>query len=163
YQSTYVPNGKLKQLFEETKVKVEKAKERWLIARVAELWYIEIPHAADHKIADRTVTWAQAKTYAETQMGKDIRATIVKTLGGLLKNEDEVKQKWDKRFDVRTVLRANIYSYHLGSWLLGAEGVIKDTKQGEVEAKEAKDKKPVDEETDRLLKKIKDARERAKK
>ena len=152
------PQSKLKPELEGIKVRVAKSRERWLIARVAEVWYMSISRTADRKIGERGTTFAQARQYAEANMGKDIRTTIAKALGI---PEDEVLGLWKKRVDVKAVLRPNLYSYGLGSWLLGEGGVLENTAQGKSEEKDAKKKEAPDEDMEKLMRKMKAARTRA--
>ena len=62
---------------------------------------------------------------------------------------------------MKSVLKPNLYSYGLGSWLLGEAGVLENTAQGKSEKEDVKKKEPQDEEMDRVLRKMKAARSRA--
>lgn len=158
FETTW-PQSKLKPELEGLKARVTKSRERWLVARVAEVWYMTIPRIADRKAGERGVTFAQARQYAETNLAKEIRTTVAKALAI---TEDEVNTLWKKRFEVKSVLRPNLYSYGIGSWLLGEAGVLENTAQGKAEDKDAKKKdQPRDEEMESLLRKIKAARARA--
>ena len=89
-------------------------------------------------------------------MGKEIREHIAKTLG---LEVEEVETMWANRSKHAGAADAEQYYYGVGSWVLGEESIIKDTKQAEVaKAAEDKDKKSEkDKEMERLRKRIQEA------
>ena len=159
FQKTY-PQSKLKSEFEREKERVAKAHERWLVAKVTELWYMNIAAVADHKVNEKGVTFAAARQFAETQMGKEIRQRIGKVVN---QNEDEVGALFKKRLEFQGITKQHLYSYGIGSWLLGAKDVIKGTRTEELQTKGQEKEKPKDEDMERLLRKLREARERLKK
>jgi hypothetical protein len=83
---------------------------------------------AEREVAERGVTFAIARSYAERQMGDDIAARVAEILG--LEAED-ARDLWVKRTDSPSPPRREHFSYGVGSWILGVSGVIKDTVKGE--------------------------------
>lgn len=116
--------GKLERRYRE----VRKKKLVWDVTR---LWYKYVGIFGQRKAAESKLTLAMAKQYAERAMGKEIRAQIA---GSLEIETDEVERLWSERTKVKGATQGQRYYFSVGSWLLGPQAVIKDTKQGKVEA-----------------------------
>jgi hypothetical protein len=91
-------------------------------------------------------------------MGKDIRERVI---GMTELSADEVEEFWGKRFEYPPALRPLRYPYGIGSWTLGKEKVLKDTKQ-EGESGKEKQLSPEEERLEKMTRRIKEAQERAR-
>lgn len=151
-------SGKLKSEFETTKDRFNSARERALLSRVTELFYKAIRSVAEHKATESGLTLEAARSYAEAQMGKDIRAKVIAQLE---LTADEVEQFWGKRLGYPAVLSSLRYPYGQGSWILGAERIMKDTAAGK-ETAQGKDSSPEEKRIQALERRIREASERAK-
>ncbi len=154
------PNSKLKSEFEKAKERLEQSRERYFVRRIVELWTRAMLQFAQSKTREGGVTLAAARSYAETQMGRDLRAHVAKILK---LTPDEVDTLWRQRNDKEYagVSRAERYAYGIGSWVLGAEAITKGSEQGK--ANEANKDKLSDEEKEieKIAKRIAEARRRA--
>lgn len=154
------PNGKLKTDFEATKERFGSTRERALLARVTELFYKSIRSVAEHKATESGTSLEAVRSYAETQMGKDIRAKVIAQLD---LTADEVEQFWSQRLDDanQAAQRSFKYPYGEGSWILGEARIMKDTAAAQDPAGE-KEKSSEEKRIEALARRIKEAQERAK-
>lgn len=130
FKSTF-PNSKLVGDLAKLEKRYNDVRKKKLVWDVTRLWYKYVGILGQRKAAEVKVTFAMAKQYAERQMGKEIRAQIATSLGIEV---DEVEQLWSERMSVKGATQSQRYFFSAGSWLLGAQAVIKDTKQGKTEA-----------------------------
>ncbi|MBL8727721.1 MAG: hypothetical protein JNM25_04770 [Planctomycetes bacterium] len=128
------PQTKLKTDFDQEKKRFAVARTRYLAQQVAEQWRRSIQIAADKKAADDGVTLMAAKTYAESKMTEDIVARVAQQLR---LEPAEVQSLWSARADYPVGKRTDHFSYGIGSWVLGEDGILKGTKQGEAKAAQA--------------------------
>lgn len=125
------PDGKLRSEFAGTAKRFVKARERYLTARLIENWYKTAFALARSQANDPDVSFDAARDYAENQMGVDIRARAAKVLRI---GADEVEELWSKRLDYRGLAQSQRYTYGVGSWMLGAEAILKNTPQAKANA-----------------------------
>lgn len=125
------PNSKLVGDLEKLERRYIEVRQKKLVYDVTRLWYKKVTVLGQGKVAEAKLTLAMAKQYAEREMGQEIRAEIA----GTLKLEaDEVEELWNDRMSVKGATQAQRYYFSVGSWVLGAQAVIKGTKQGDAEA-----------------------------
>ena len=131
-------------------------REHHYVLKVTKLWYRSIVMFAKRKAGERNLTLADARSYCEREMGKEIREHISKTLG---LEVEEVETMWANRTKHAGAADAEQYYYGVGSWVLGEEAIIKDTKQAKVQEQNEKDdkKSEKDKEMERLRKRIQEA------
>lgn len=136
YERDYVKTGKarLKPEFEAESRRFQAARDRYLSLKVGDQWRGNIKTIAEAKVRDMTLQ--QARDYAEQAMRDDIVARV----GEQLKLEpDEVKRLWGLRGETAFGKRTELFSYQLGSWVLGPERVLEGTKRGEADTKDQQD------------------------
>ncbi|MCA8956315.1 MAG: hypothetical protein KDC87_09580 [Planctomycetes bacterium] len=154
------PSSKLGGELERLEKGYTQTRERVLTRDVARLWYKYIQIFAARKVGESKVTLALAKQYAERMMGKEIREKIA---AARALQTDEVEAMWKKRDEVAGAIQQQHYYYSMGSWVLGEKEVLKGTKQGEAEAKQAKTTKDTKEtELEQMLKRRQEALRRAR-
>jgi hypothetical protein len=118
--------SKLQSEFARIAQRFERERERHLVTRLTELWYKEAYNLARAKATDASVSFEAARDYAESGLGQDIRRIAQERLGIA---RDEVDALWGKRLEQRGGPRAQQFGYGMGSWLLGAEAILANTKQ----------------------------------
>lgn len=157
------PQTKLQGDLEQTESRLMKIREHHYVVQVTRLWYRTIDWVAKRKAAERNLSLADARSYCEREMGKEIRERVAKKLELEL---DEVDKMWGSRTKHSGAAATEQYYYGVASWVLGEEALIKGTKQAEAEekAKEEEDKKSSkrDKELERLRKRIQEAIRRAR-
>jgi hypothetical protein len=153
------PQTKLRAEFDRNVENYTNVRKKDLTQQVAARWYKQVDILAGAK-ARAKPTLAEAKRYAEREMGKEIRDQIAQSLGTTV---DEVEQLWQNRNAVRGAGSSQRYYYSVGSWLLGAKEILVGTKQGEVEKKDAEREQRTDEQKklDDDVKRIQEAMRRA--
>ncbi len=120
------PNSPLRAEFEKRKDLLEKARRRYLIRRVTTDWF-EIMTSELKKVAmSKEMGFAEAQSFAEEKLGEVIRDKIAKKRG---LDPAEVDALFKARKEIHG-LRSRKASYGTGSFILGKEGVIKDTAVG---------------------------------
>lgn len=153
------PNSKLKADFEAEKKRFESSRARVLTGLVADQWRRAIQVSADKKCFEQGLTLAAAKQYAESKMKEDISARVASQM----KLQDaEVKAFFADREKVGAGKRPEFFAYGIGSWVLGADAVLKDTKQGTANAARAQQQSDPDQarEVERLQRLLRAARDR---
>lgn len=128
------PQSRLKADFELEKKRFEAARTRFLTEQVADQWRRSIQIVADKKAADTTATLANARDYAEAGKMTD---DIVARLAAQLRIEaTEVKTLWAGRENYPAIgKRTEHFGYGIGSWVLGAEKILKGTTAGKAAEK----------------------------
>ncbi len=152
------PETKLQGDLERTERRLMKTREHHYVVKVARLWYRTIGRLAKRKAGERKLSLADARSYCERDMRKDILEHIVKTLQ---LEVDEVESMWAKRLEHSGAMDSAQYYYGVGSWVLGEEDIIKDTKQAKAQEKDADKKSERDQDMERLRKRIQEAIRRA--
>ncbi len=155
------PQTRLKQELVLEQDRYTRARDRVMTRNVTERWLRSLSDLTGLKAAESGVTLAQARSYAESELPKAIRARVAQQLG--LK-ADEVDAFWKRRTDktVGAPARAERYAYGIGSWVLGADRILKDTKQGDAEKGDAKDQPTAaDRELERIARRMAEARRRS--
>lgn len=122
------PSSRLGSELAKLEQRYKKSRDLVMVKRVAAAWYDRIARKAALKVSEPNTTLAVIKRYAESDMGKEIRAELAKNLK---LEESEVEEFWRKRTEVRGAARTQQFTFSTGSWILGEEAVIKGTKQGE--------------------------------
>lgn len=152
------PQSKLKTDFEAEKRRFADARTKYLAQQVAEQWRRSIQIAADKKAADDSVTLQAAREYAESRMTDDIVARVAQQLR---LEPAEVQQLWSDRARFPVGKRTELFAYGVGSWVLGEEGILKGTKQGEANSKQAPPKEDGNSrDVERLARALREALER---
>jgi hypothetical protein len=154
--------GKLKEAFGREKARFQLAREKALVRAIADTWYGSVLKLAQKKANENGVTLRVARTYAESELGKELRTLIGKAQN---LTPDEVDGLWKKRLSKEHagVLRKDKYYYGIGSWVLGATDILKDTVQGKAEKqdKERGAGGEMDREMERIARRLAEARRRA--
>ncbi len=126
------PSGKLRSDFETEQRRFLEARRSYFSQQVAEAWRRGISYVAERKVQEPGITLDAAKQYAEQEMGEDLAANVAERFE---LDVAEVKELWGARGNYPIGKRADIFTYGVGSWLLGKEAVIK----GVTGAREVKD------------------------
>lgn len=151
------PNSKLQDEFSKTQRLFDASRDRFLLYRVAELWYGAAVTLADKKSGESGVSFDAAKEYAEEGMGKDIRDKVQKALHI---QPAEIQDLWARRLEEKTrTPRPQRYSFGVGSWTLGAAAIQKDTV---VEKQAEPEKAGGSQDMERMAGRIQKAMERAR-
>jgi len=155
------PETKLQGDLERTESRLLKTREHHYVVKVARLWYRTIVRLGKRKAGERDLSLADGRSYCERDMGKEIREHIAKTLE---LEVEEVETMWANRLKHSGAADAEQYYYGVGSWVLGDDAIIKDTKQAKAQAQDEKEKKKSekDQEMERLRKRIQEAIRRAR-
>lgn len=124
---TEFPQGKLKGDFEAEQRRFEKARERHYVLVVAEAWRKAIHYVAERKEKEPGVTLEAVQQYAQTDMGDDIAEYVARRFD---LEAEEVRRFFELRENHTAAQRSDYFSYAIGSWVLGAEKVTKDTQRG---------------------------------
>jgi hypothetical protein len=124
--------SKLQLEFASTKQSFQRARERYLINRVIELWNSSVHALANKKATEAGVSYESARDYAESQLGKDVRARVRKHLEI---EPAEVDALWAKRFEIPGGPPMHRYDYGIASWTLGSDAILKDVKTVKSEQK----------------------------
>ena len=150
------PESKLKADFERLKKRFEKQRDEKLIHRVTRQWYKQIGAIATRQVGDGGLSLREAQAYATRGMSEE----IVDRVAELLEiPAEEVRGYWNRRFDVRTASASQSFTYAVGSWVLGERAILEGTKKGDEEAAATSDS---DEELQRGIRRIQEARRRAR-
>ncbi|MCA8942033.1 MAG: hypothetical protein KDB80_05680 [Planctomycetes bacterium] len=122
FEQTY-PDSDLMPDLEREKRRYERDRERSLVDRMGTMWEIAIRSVSTEKLSDGKLTLANARDYAESQMATDVFEHIANALEI---TPEEAQELWSKRLEHGRV-RSTAFSYGIGSWVLGADDIIKDT------------------------------------
>lgn len=156
------PQSRLKQELTLEKERYRRDRDRVLAKRVLDSWLRAVSDFSSRKATETGVTLSQARQFAEAELGKMVRAHVARLYE---LPPDEVDRFWSLRKDrdvvPTTSTRIERYAYGIGSWVLGADKVLKDTKQGSSEQKDPKQESAEEREFERLARRIAEARRRA--
>ncbi len=120
------PNSPLRAEFEKRKELLEKARRRFLIRRVTTDWFETMTNELKRVAMSKSMSFQEAQSFAEEKLGEVIRAKIAKKRGI---DPAEVDALFKARKEIHG-LRSRKASYGTGSFILGKEGVLKDTAVG---------------------------------
>jgi tetratricopeptide (TPR) repeat protein len=120
------PNSPLRAEFEKRKDLLEKARQRFLIRRVTTDWFETMTSELKRVAMDKHMDFQEAQSFAEEKLGEVIRAKIAKKRG---LDPEEVDALFKARKMIRG-LRSRKATYGTGSFILGKQGVLKDTAVG---------------------------------
>lgn len=150
------PDSNLMIELEREKERFDEALADYAVERLRQAWDATVRRVANDKVAERGITFAQARAYAEDQMADDVFERLAKTLE---MTPEELEQYWAKRNEHGRG-RAIIYSYGVGSWVLGEDKVIAGTKaEGGGGANKAGGDSPEDRELERIIRKLREYRD----
>ncbi len=149
------PDSKLASEFAHVVRRFHRARDKALVAEVTRLWDKEIWTLARQKATDASVDFESAKSYAEGQMGAEIREAVRKKLD---LEADVVDEMWTKRLESRGA--GERYHYGVGSWTLGRDAIRKGTssEEQEVQIEVSAEQKAAE----RAKRRVREAQERAK-
>ncbi len=152
-------DSKLMKELERAEQKLESARERNLVDQVRQDWDRTVSRVAEDQAKEDDFSLTQARTYAEDRMAQDVFAKI----GDLLDIEaEEVENLWRQRLEAGHV-RATLYSYGIGSWLLGDDAVLKDTAHGDAAGQTVgAGDSAQDRELERIMRKIREVQKRGR-
>lgn len=119
------PTSKLARELDREKQRLAAAREVFLVERMRQLWDRTVRTLADQAAKDRELSVVAARTYAEDQMVRDVFQRMAEVLEV---EPREAEELWAKRLE-HGHIRTTLYSYGIGSWLLGADAVVKGTKR----------------------------------
>jgi hypothetical protein len=149
------PQSKLRNDFETEKKRFAESRKRYLSQQVADNWRRSIQIFADKKVADAGFSLQQAREYAENKMTDDIVARLAEQFTIA---PDEVKELWSIRESYPVGKRSELFTYGVGSWVLGEAAILKGTKVGAVKAQQQPE---VDASQDRAVERVRRAMEEA--
>lgn len=150
-------NGKLRGEFDTAKQRFLEARTAHLTQQVAEHCRRQIHYVAEKKVAEENVTLQQARDYAENKMSEDLFSRVA---GILHLQVAEVKQLWAGRAKLALGRRPETFSYGVGSWVLGAEAVIKGSDVAKAMKQNEVKEDPNDREVQRNARALRQAFER---
>ncbi len=127
------PQSKLKQEFDLEKKRFGDVRTRYLSQQVAEQFRRGVQTLAEKKAADQTVSLQAVRDYAENEMAEEL---FTKVAAALHLEVAEAKEFWAMRERFPIGKRTEHYAYGLGSWILGEQGVIKDTAVAKANSKQ---------------------------
>ncbi len=157
FEQTY-PDSKLKSELRREKKRFESDREAALEDRLATMWDRTVRAVANEKAGEEDVALAAARTWAEEQMAKEVYERLARVLD--IKPE-EVEELWAKR-DQYGDSRAQMYTYGIGSWVLGADKVIAGTKRDETAPAKDQPTTAEDRELERIVRKLREVQQRSK-
>lgn len=127
------PQSKLKQDFDLEKKRFAAVRTKYLTQQVAEQVRRGVQVVAEKKAADTSVSLQAARDFAENEMAEELFGRAAQALRIEL---DEVKEMWSQRAKYPVGKRSEHFAYGLGSWILGEQGVIKDTAVAQAQNKQ---------------------------
>jgi len=160
YQKDF-PQGKLKQEFEAETKRFDAARTRFLWGQVADQFRRTVQTVAEKKVAEEGCTLQQARDYAENKMSDDLFARVGQQLR---LDVAEVKRLWADRGKNPVVgKRTELFSYGLGTWVLGEQAILKGTEVGKQKDARQQKEETDDREVQRVANALKKALERRQK
>lgn len=152
--------GKLRAEFETEEKRFGEARKKVLTGKVADQWRRIIRSTAERKVLEVGITLAQAQEYATSKMADDICGRVAQQLQ---LTPEETRTLWNERAKYAAGKHPELFTYGLGSWVLGETAILKDTKQGKENAKQAPKDAANDRDIERINKLIQAARARSAK
>ncbi len=120
------PNSPLRSEFEKRKKLLEQARRRFLIRRVTTDWFETMTNELKRVAMSKNMSFQEAQSFAEEKLGEVLREKIAKKRG---LDPAEVDALFKARKEIHG-LRSRKATYGTGSFILGKEGVLKDTAVG---------------------------------
>lgn len=155
FEQTY-PDSKLQADLDREKRRYERDRERSLIDRLRTTWETAIRSVATDRLSDYKLTLSRAREFAESEMAQ----RVFEHLGRVLDTTpEEVAELWANRAKYSRG-RTSAFSYGVGSWVLGAEEIIKDTKVED--GQEQLNQNSEDPEFKRIMRMIREHQKRAR-
>jgi hypothetical protein len=154
------PQTKLKGEFDVEKKRFLEGRNKFLTQYIADQLRRAIYFVAEKKVADESVTLQSARDYAENKMSDDLFARIA---AQLKLDVQEVKTFWSERAKYPMGKRTEHFAYGIGSWILGDNGILKDTEVGKAKGQQnqgGQKDDPNDRDVQRIAKLLKQALER---
>ncbi len=130
------PQSRLKADLETEKKRFEEARTRYYSQQVADRWRDAVQTVGDKKMQEGGVTLSAARDYAESKMSEDIAAYVAQRLE---LEVEEVNGLFAQRDKYPVGRRTDHFSYGIGTWVLGEQAALKNTKQGAEGQKQQKD------------------------
>lgn len=153
------PQSRIQADFEAEKKRVADAQERDFVEKLGQNWDRTLRAVATDKIAEKGVTFAAARTWAEEKMVDEVFARLGKLLG--VESKD-ARALWARRNELGK-RGSDLYSYGIGSWLLGPERVVAGTKsEGANDPKGQGAATANDAELERTIRRLREAADRAR-
>ena len=123
FRQTY-PDSRLMAELDREESRFDEALAEHAVERLRQAWDQTVRRVADEKVRDDSVTLASARAYAEDKMSDDVFGRIARSLE---LEPDAVEKYWSER-ESHGRGRAIVYTYGVGSWVLGADKIIAGTK-----------------------------------
>lgn len=153
------PNSKLQVDFEREQRRYAKAREQHMIGQVYQRWSRTLLSVARDKATSDQLTLSSAKDFVENHMAGEIFAKIAESL----KIEtSEVEEFWQQRHK-HGRRRADLFSYGVGSWVLGEAEIISGTKLDAAAEKTGSRSSESRGEWERITRKLEENRKRSRK
>lgn len=158
FEKSY-PQSRIQGDFELEKKRVDDAQQRDFVEKLVQNWDRTLRAVATDKVAEKGLSFATARTWAEEKMVDEVFARLGKSLGLEAKTAREL---WAKRNQIGK-RGSDLYSYGIGSWLLGPERVVAGTKaEGANDPKTPGPGSTNDAELERTIRRLREAAERAR-
>ncbi|MEI6128739.1 MAG: hypothetical protein WCR59_01610 [Planctomycetota bacterium] len=151
------PMSKLKPEFEIERKRFSESRTRFFSQAVAIAWRTAIQTLAEKKQIEPGITVAAIKQYAEQKMSDEIAQLVALRFKFEVA---EVKALFSGRAKFPKGKQAENFSYGIGSWLLGEQAVLKDTKQGKEQDKDVAASATQKDELARIAKALREAADR---
>ena len=149
------PQSKLKAEFDAEKRRFTESRKRVLSQLVANEFRRMVGAVAEKKVDEAGCTLDAAREYAQAKMTEDILARVAQ----LVKVDPaDIKQLWAARAEFPIGKRPDQFDYGAGSWVLGEQGIVKNTdSQAANKAAAAEEDKTSDREMERFRKVMQEA------
>jgi len=157
FEQTY-PDSTLMPELRREKQRFESDREASLIDRLLQMWDRTVRTVANEKAGDEDATLASSRTWAEERMAKDVFERIARVTGV---EADEVETLWSRRNEFGNT-RTTMFTYGIGSWVLGADRVIANTVQDAQAPPEDQQTSAEDRELERIIRKLREVRQRSR-
>lgn len=151
FRQTY-PDSRLMAELDREESRFDEALAEHAVERLRQAWDQTVRRVADEKVRDDSVTLASARAYAEDKMSDDVFGRIARSLE---LEPDAVEKYWSER-ESHGRGRAIVYTYGVGSWVLGADKIVAGTKAEGGGAGPSGGGGDQDPELDRIIRKLRD-------
>ena len=152
------PESELARELDREKKRFDENRETYLLEEIKTRWASTVREVARVKAGERDSSLTAVRSWVEDGMAEEVFDRI----GRVLEIEPkEVAELWAKRLELSNP-RADLYSYGVGSWVLGADAVTKDTDAGAGGGNDSGSGSAQDRELERLIRKLREVRERGR-